>query len=196
MDNMSESMTHTVLRCEQCNKPFDTTKQVKRHGYYCQSRLRGRQPISRARACLHCATSKVVCDKMLPSCARCITRGTECQYPAKTTRKTDSDTRRSQSHDSPAVSTDLEDSTLVTPSHIVSSERGMMDFFEDVLPQNFDVSLDILDPTDLDWFTPTFEFEDLSAATACIHQLGSSCHRLSSHRIYKYQSKLLCPSTC
>jgi len=156
---MDEIFTQTVLRCDQCNKPFDTSKQLKRHGYYCQSRRRG--PTSRARACLRCATSKVVCDKVLPSCTRCITRNIKCDYLAKTTKDTDLVTRRPRKHEPPTEATDSQDSLLVEPVRSVSSDFRMVDVLEDVLPQDFDSSLDILDPTDLSWLTPTFDFADL-----------------------------------
>ena len=153
---MSEIFVQTVFRCEQCNKPFDTSKQLKRHGYYCQSRRRG--PLSRARACLNCATSKVVCDKVLPSCTKCSTKRARCEYPAKSTMK---DIRTSRNHDSLSVSTDSPQSILVEAPHTSSSELQMTDFAEVLPPQNFDVSLDGSASTDLNWLTPTFDFADL-----------------------------------
>jgi len=168
-DNMAEIFTQTVLRCEQCNKPFNTTKQLKRHGYYCQFRRRG--PVSRARACLHCATSKVVCDKVLPSCARCIIKSISCEYPAKSTMK---DARTSRNHDSPTVSTDSHVSILVKPTHTVNSGIRVEDAAEVVLPQGFNATFDGLDPTDLDWRTPTFEFADLWTAPAAEKELYPS----------------------
>jgi len=156
---MSDQTVQAVLRCDQCNKPFDTSKQLKRHGYYCQSRRRG--PVSRARACLQCATSKVVCDKISPSCTRCTTRKTKCGYPAKMTKDIDLVTHKSQSHELPTESTDSPDSLLVDPVDTMSSELQTVDVLGGVLPQTFDSSVDILDPTDLDWLAPTFNFEDL-----------------------------------
>ncbi|KAL7926098.1 hypothetical protein ACQKWADRAFT_174407 [Trichoderma austrokoningii] len=73
-----------ILRCEQCNKPFNKASTFKRHGYYCRSRRAGSAP--RRRSCLSCAKSKAGCDSKQPECSRCIAKGIECQYPAKTSR--------------------------------------------------------------------------------------------------------------
>ncbi|UKZ65756.1 uncharacterized protein TrAtP1_006949 [Trichoderma atroviride] len=73
-----------ILRCEQCNKPFNKKSTFKRHGYYCRSQ-RG-DNTSRRRSCLSCAKSKAGCDAKQPECSRCIAKGLECQYPAKTSR--------------------------------------------------------------------------------------------------------------
>jgi hypothetical protein len=94
----------SVLRCGQCNKPFDerelyfhqidfmTPKSVltvghlestlKRHGYYCRSRRTG--STTRSRSCISCARGKAGCDNRQPKCSRCITKTIECCYPANT----------------------------------------------------------------------------------------------------------------
>ncbi|KAL6905044.1 hypothetical protein GGI43DRAFT_298915 [Trichoderma evansii] len=73
-----------LLRCGQCNKPFNKESTFKRHGYYCRSRGVGNT--SRRRSCLSCAKSKAGCDSKQPKCSRCIAKGIECQYPAKKSR--------------------------------------------------------------------------------------------------------------
>ncbi|KAK2785637.1 hypothetical protein FQN52_008324 [Onygenales sp. PD_12] len=53
-----------VLRCGQCNKPFDKQSTLKRHGYYCRSRRIGRATRTRS------------------------FKGIECHYPASTPKAT------------------------------------------------------------------------------------------------------------
>ncbi|KAI0382483.1 hypothetical protein F5Y04DRAFT_252746 [Hypomontagnella monticulosa] len=68
-----------VLRCGQCNKPFNKESTLKRHGYYCRSRRVG--TAVRPRSCISCAKRKAACDKKRPQCSRCISKDAECQYP-------------------------------------------------------------------------------------------------------------------
>ncbi|KAE8550234.1 hypothetical protein EYB25_006455 [Talaromyces marneffei] len=70
-----------ILRCAQCNKPFDRQSTLKRHGYYCRSRKAGARAI-RSRSCIACAKAKARCDHRRPECSRCIAKGVDCQYPA------------------------------------------------------------------------------------------------------------------
>jgi hypothetical protein len=59
---------------------------LRRHGYYCRSRRAGNT--TRSRACISCAGGKARCDNRRPECSRCITKGIECHYPAKTPKGT------------------------------------------------------------------------------------------------------------
>ncbi|KAK2762071.1 hypothetical protein FQN54_001078 [Arachnomyces sp. PD_36] len=79
---MSEVDTQSVLRCGECNKPFDKQSTLKRHGYYCRSRRTGAP--RRARSCVSCAKGKVRCDNRQPECSRCKAKALECHYPAHT----------------------------------------------------------------------------------------------------------------
>ncbi|CAI6335587.1 unnamed protein product [Periconia digitata] len=81
---MQAGDVHTVLRCGQCNKPFDKPASLKRHGYYCRSR--NGTSSTRARSCTSCASNKTRCGNERPSCSRCVAKGLVCQYPIKTTR--------------------------------------------------------------------------------------------------------------
>ncbi|RYP17998.1 hypothetical protein DL765_004217 [Monosporascus sp. GIB2] len=101
----------SVLRCGQCNKPFDKQSTLKRHGYYCQSRHAG--STSRPRSCISCARAKAGCDNKRPECSRCIAKAIECHYPANTHRATGPGTR--QSHDAAT------DRGKLTPSSVASS---------------------------------------------------------------------------
>ncbi|KAL1851078.1 hypothetical protein VTK73DRAFT_9547 [Phialemonium thermophilum] len=78
-------MAQSVLRCPQCNKPFDHESSLKRHGYYCRSRKFGNVP--RPRSCTCCARKKARCDNKRPQCSRCASKGLECHYPANSSRK-------------------------------------------------------------------------------------------------------------
>ncbi|KAH8810620.1 hypothetical protein F5884DRAFT_875195 [Xylogone sp. PMI_703] len=90
---MSEVDVQPVLRCKQCNKPFDKQSTLKRHGYYCRSR--GSGSTTRSRSCICCARAKARCDNKLPICSRCITKATECRYPTNSSRNTVSRTHGS-----------------------------------------------------------------------------------------------------
>ncbi|PVI04565.1 hypothetical protein DM02DRAFT_556109, partial [Periconia macrospinosa] len=81
---MQPGEVQTVLRCPQCNKPFDKPASLKRHGYYCRSR--NGASTTRARSCVVCASNKTRCDNQRPSCTRCIAKGLVCQYPTRTVR--------------------------------------------------------------------------------------------------------------
>lgn len=117
-----------VLRCAQCNKPFDKGKPLawtsrscrimltvtlcviestlKRHGYYCRSKKTG--PVPRVRSCGSCAKLKAACDKRRPKCSRCATKGLSCHYPVKAAANTNSTSRKYSNIDHQV--------TLVTPS--------------------------------------------------------------------------------
>ncbi|KAK4442928.1 hypothetical protein QBC34DRAFT_443775 [Podospora aff. communis PSN243] len=73
-----------VLRCERCNKPFDKESTLKRHGYYCRSRVES--PTQRSRSCTSCAKRKTRCDSGQPTCSTCKTRGFKCFYASKSGR--------------------------------------------------------------------------------------------------------------
>jgi hypothetical protein len=61
-------------------KSSETT--LKRHGYYCRSRIRGHQTV-RSRSCVACAKAKVRCDNKQPTCSRCILRQLDCHHPSR-----------------------------------------------------------------------------------------------------------------
>ncbi|CAJ2508719.1 Uu.00g137450.m01.CDS01 [Anthostomella pinea] len=76
----------SVLRCGQCNKPFDKQSTLTRHGYYCRSRKAG--SINRPRSCIACARGKAGCDHRRPECSRCMSKAIECHYSVSTPRAT------------------------------------------------------------------------------------------------------------
>ncbi|KAK8009352.1 hypothetical protein PG991_011903 [Apiospora marii] len=78
---MSEDITPSVMRCLQCNKPFDKASSLKRHGYYCRTRKLGGQA-SKVRSCLPCVSGKARCDRKRPECSRCLDKGIDCRYAA------------------------------------------------------------------------------------------------------------------
>ncbi|KAI5927536.1 hypothetical protein F4810DRAFT_269294 [Camillea tinctor] len=92
---MSAANVQSVLRCSQCNKPFDKQSTLKRHVYYCRSRRAG--GTTRPRSCVPCAKGKAGCDNRRPKCSRCISKALECHYPENTPRATIA--RASQGHD-------------------------------------------------------------------------------------------------
>ncbi|KAJ5640974.1 hypothetical protein N7528_000599 [Penicillium herquei] len=75
---MSGRTSDYVLRCVECNKPFDKESSLKRHGYYCRSSKISAFP--KSVSCTVCARRKVRCDKMKPECSRCKVKGLECRY--------------------------------------------------------------------------------------------------------------------
>ncbi|KAI0129862.1 hypothetical protein BJ170DRAFT_692521 [Xylariales sp. AK1849] len=79
---MNEIQGPSVLRCGQCNKPFDKQSTLKRHGYYCRSRRA--RTTTKLRSCSSCAGAKARCDNRRPECSRCITKVIKCHYPANT----------------------------------------------------------------------------------------------------------------
>ncbi|KAL6717690.1 hypothetical protein ACLMJK_005605 [Lecanora helva] len=81
----------TVLRCDQCHKPFDKQSTLKRHGYYCRSRKAANT--IRTRSCIPCAKAKARCDNREPKCSRCSVKTIDCHYPATTPRKPGSSTQ-------------------------------------------------------------------------------------------------------
>lgn len=102
---MYRADVETVLRCEQCNKPFDRGKSyshhvpqdahdmlirvtleatLKRHRYYCRSRNNINN--IRSRSCSSCIKAKARCDTKRPQCSRCSLKATDCHYPATTSR--------------------------------------------------------------------------------------------------------------
>ncbi|KAI1120689.1 hypothetical protein F5Y10DRAFT_257908 [Nemania abortiva] len=76
----------SVLRCGQCNKPFDKQSTLKRHVYYCRSRKLS--DTARSRSCIPCARAKTACDKSRPQCSRCTTKSLHCYYPGNTAAPT------------------------------------------------------------------------------------------------------------
>lgn len=112
---MSQGNVQFVLRCGQCNKPFDKRgvylyqvilrdvesvltyglleSTLKRHGYYCRSRRAG--STTRSRSCNTCAARKAFCDNRRPKCSRCRTKAIECHYPANIPKGTPPRVQRS-----------------------------------------------------------------------------------------------------
>ncbi|KAI0545490.1 hypothetical protein F4679DRAFT_561112 [Xylaria curta] len=84
MSGYEASDMQPVLRCGQCNKPFDKQSTLKRHLYYCWSRKTGN--VTRPRSCIPCAKGKTACDKRRPQCSRCIAKSLECHYPGNAQR--------------------------------------------------------------------------------------------------------------
>jgi len=109
---MAEEHVNAVIRCGLCNKPFDKSEvyllsdaklvptnidgvesTLKRHVYYCRSRVSGIKP--RARSCLLCATRRTRCDNRQPQCSRCMTKAIECLYPLKRSMREEPGIQRS-----------------------------------------------------------------------------------------------------
>ncbi|KAI1173026.1 hypothetical protein F4777DRAFT_477916 [Nemania sp. FL0916] len=80
----ARAITGSVLRCGQCNKPFDKQSTFKRHFYYCRSR--NINNTSRHRSCIPCARSKTACDRNRPQCSKCMAKSRDCQYPSNAAR--------------------------------------------------------------------------------------------------------------
>ncbi|KAI1455217.1 hypothetical protein F4805DRAFT_459960 [Annulohypoxylon moriforme] len=110
---MSAATVQSILRCPQCNKPFDKQATLKRHGYYCRSRKS--DIVVRPRSCVSCAKGKAGCDNKRPKCSRCISKGIECRYPANVPRATGPATPRSDDvsvesgNSSPSLGSDSRD---------------------------------------------------------------------------------------
>lgn len=141
---MSDEYVLSILRCRECNKPFDKrefyitsnwkflcgTKLVyllannvaastlKRHGYYCRSR-KAAAPPARSRSCISCARGKARCDNKRPGCSRCIARAIQCQYPANKPRNMES---KIQSSDNGPIG-----QRIAIPSLTVSSSSAEND---------------------------------------------------------------------
>jgi hypothetical protein len=144
----------------QCGASLESA--LKRHGYYCRSRRAGNT--TRSRACISCAGGKARCDNRRPECSRCITRGIECHYPAKTPKGTPP--RIQHSDDAPteqrkrapsleAASPTIEyrqeasnDSEIIPDSGVIVSEPEFTDIRGEYLDWNGpDVDFtDLLDP--------------------------------------------------
>ncbi|KAI1182205.1 hypothetical protein F5B17DRAFT_421508 [Nemania serpens] len=79
-----QSYIQPILRCDQCNKPFDKQSTHKRHVYYCRSRKASKT--TRSRSCIPCAKGKSACDKGRPQCVRCVNKSLQCHYPGDASR--------------------------------------------------------------------------------------------------------------
>jgi hypothetical protein len=171
---MSAANEPSILRCRQCNKPFDKRKSIslfppiavntnslvcqestlKRHGYYCRSRTIGKT--TRPRACISCAKGKVGCDHRRPKCSRCITKGIECHYSTSTPRTPDPETPRSDD-----VPTERQGRMQPSPSSVLGNgnnfeERGSasdVDMINDSA-----LGLPDLDFANLEWDGAGIEF--------------------------------------
>ncbi|KAF2691753.1 hypothetical protein K458DRAFT_381593 [Lentithecium fluviatile CBS 122367] len=151
---MPEGDVQSVLRCGQCNKPFDKQSTLKRHGYYCRSRKAG--STNRARSCISCARGKARCDNRRPECSRCVAKAIECHYPANTRK--DAEPRFQYSDNAPTEQQRTPPSVTNPPGVDMSQEPN----------NNSDIMLDTtlqMPFTDLgegylDWNDPEVNFAD------------------------------------
>jgi hypothetical protein len=142
----------------QCGASLESA--LKRHGYYCRSRRAGNT--TRSRACISCAGGKARCDNRRPECSRCITKGIECHYLAKTPKG--SPPRIQHSDDAPTEQRKRAPSLKVASPSIENRQEASNDS-EIIIPNN---GVIVSDPefTDiggecLDWNGPDIDFSDL-----------------------------------
>jgi hypothetical protein len=176
----------SVLRCGQCNKPFDKRElcfhqillrnaesmltvcilesTLKRHGYYCRSRRVG--SITRSRSCISCARAKARCDNRRPECSRCTTKAIECHFPANMPK--DPRPRVRNSEDAPIEQRVMAPSSVVDSSSVENYQGANNN--DDVIVNS---ALVISDPDFanpggeyFDWDYPDIDFADfLNART-------------------------------
>ncbi|KAL6704264.1 hypothetical protein ACN47E_008432 [Coniothyrium glycines] len=101
-----------------------------------------RDPLRRAIACVTCAKAKTKCDKALPSCTRCITKGIKCD--PRSTRRTSDTSYRSSIRKSSSLAKKYRASNSIIGldrlyiSHLNSSpeqDTEQLDSFPDFNPQ-------------------------------------------------------------
>jgi hypothetical protein len=168
----------SVLRCGQCNKPFDKGKVItclqypvmpslclqeveatlKRHGYYCRSQKNGHT--TRPRSCLSCAKGKARCDHQRPKCSRCMTKGIECHYPANKGKGKQPRSPQIETHP-----TGYQDAApLLVVDSVIESGQETTDNNDVVLDQTSNAfpALDLPDIGELypTWNDPAFNFVD------------------------------------
>ncbi|KAH6636334.1 hypothetical protein F5144DRAFT_175443 [Chaetomium tenue] len=143
-----------VLRCPQCNKPFDKQSTLKRHGYYCRSRKEG--AASRARSCIACAKRKARCDTKQPTCSGCMTRHIDCHYPATLPKGVGKGGRDKGGVDAPATEPSVTANSLAfdSPHHIDHLP------FQDELATPVPIALGNSGDGWFDWNNPAFDFAD------------------------------------
>lgn len=96
---IAELQTLLQRACPFCDRSFRRADAVRRHARTCPARANRPLPETKrgrkSRACDSCAHDKTSCDGALP-CARCATRGCDCQYSSlchdESHRGTDNDT--------------------------------------------------------------------------------------------------------
>ncbi|KAH7323643.1 hypothetical protein BKA65DRAFT_72282 [Rhexocercosporidium sp. MPI-PUGE-AT-0058] len=151
---MSEVM---VLRCGQCNKPFDKESTLKRHGYYCRSRKAGHDSI-RVRSCISCARRKARCDNKQSGCSRCISKGIECHYPAKTVKIT---TRQNDLPKNQQITAPLTAPRSLVIDHRLDETNFGQVFFDDTFPSDQDFTNIGVGSGFQPWNLPEASFADL-----------------------------------
>ncbi|KAH7371080.1 hypothetical protein BKA66DRAFT_444263 [Pyrenochaeta sp. MPI-SDFR-AT-0127] len=104
--DLSAAIEHTTSLTVP-NSLYHTTPQPQPHNPYARMSSR------RAIACVTCAKAKTKCDKALPSCSRCITKGIKCE-PRSTRRTSDNSYRATVKR--PFVSTKKYHSSSTVPS--------------------------------------------------------------------------------
>lgn len=191
-----------VLRCIQCNKPFDKREShfnlrntnfvltlghsestLKRHGYYCRSRKAGGS--SRVRSCVSCAKGKARCDGKRPDCSRCLSRGIQCHYPENSRSdvgpKRQSEVLRNEPHSTTCSSVA---ELPVEPRPLASHDNGT------VLDSALSMPLENLGEEFLDWNDAELDFSDFLNAQTLIENVdysssGTSLFRRSNSTTYQ-----------
>ncbi|KAI1625198.1 hypothetical protein EDD37DRAFT_379989 [Exophiala viscosa] len=157
---MYEGDLQLVLRCGQCNKPFDKPSTFKRHGYYCRSRGSGNA--NRPRSCVSCAKVKARCDKRRPECSRCMTKAIQCHYPGNTTQ---SQASRTQVYDDTSSGRqELARPLVADPSNLQASNNGNMLFDTGVTISDSDFANLEGEPLDFDVPDDFSDFLNLQAS--------------------------------
>lgn len=162
-----------VLRCTQCNKPFDkrmwvsiihqfrlidtgfSESTLKRHGYYCRSRKLG--STTRLRACVSCVRAKTRCDNRRPECSRCAANAVECHYPTSIKSRDPKPIAQNNYNDS------LERQRVSLPllADIPSAENGAeTSNNDDILLALSDTEFATFDQQNLDWNYPEINFSE------------------------------------
>ncbi|KAI0424131.1 hypothetical protein F5Y09DRAFT_151858 [Xylaria sp. FL1042] len=136
-----------VLRCAQCNKPFDKQSTLKRHFYYCRSRKTGSS--IRARSCISCAKGKAACDNSRPQCSRCVAKSLNCHYPGNASKFTGAEAQR---YEMTLTPTSVAKSPPVTRAQDADNLDNMLDIGVSNLPNFGD--------GDIEWDNQDIGFAD------------------------------------
>ncbi|KFY47651.1 hypothetical protein V495_01883 [Pseudogymnoascus sp. VKM F-4514 (FW-929)] len=153
---MSDDIVLSILRCVECNKPFDKPSTLKRHGYYCRSRRA--VPSAKSRSCISCARGKARCDNKIPGCSRCMTKAIQCQYPASAPRNTGS---RIHQRENESIRLRKTVPSLVADSHSAENsqeEHSDGDIILDGAPVTSEPVFADIGGGYLDWDDPNIDF--------------------------------------